>query len=84
MGQYADKAKKMSTDPGVVWLGQVADDLAAAISDLQKKYEDLKVVVDGCCGDTIAARLAASSASDAKSTRLPEGTTPPDAMTSPK
>jgi hypothetical protein len=62
MGAQADKLKRMTSDPGAQYLGQVADDQQALIQDLQTKLSALTTQVASCCGSEGPALKAKATA----------------------
>ena len=72
MGVYADKAIKMSNDVGVQWLGTVADEQAAQISDLKNQLKTLQSKVDVCCGSGSIAPQPTTKAPESPKSESPE------------
>jgi len=53
MGAYYEKVKKMTNEPGLLFLAQVADEQAERLAELQ-------AAVDACCGHAPLAPIIAS------------------------
>jgi hypothetical protein len=61
MGQIEDKILKLTHDPGVRYLAQVADAQSTTNAEIKGRLEKLEKTVADCCGGAgLSARLAST------------------------